>query len=376
MQSSALYLIWLFVLAASANCIAQQNNSFPSWALGPFIRPANGNPVIIPDTTTKFLDPMSGKKIAWEASDTFNPAAVVMNNKVYVLYRAEDNSAVGIGQRTSRLGLAFSNNGIDMHRRPVPVLYPANDKVKEFEWTGGCEDPRVAATPDGRYLVLYTEWNHKRPRLAAALSKDLIHWTKYGPIFAKAYGGKFANINTKSASIVTQMQNNKLFITKVKGKYWIYWGEEHVYAATSDDLVNWTPLTDPDGKLKIFMSPRQGYFDSDLTECGPPALLTKKGILLLYNGKNNATHGDKHYTSNTYSAGQVLFDAQQPDKILERLDKPFFTPTESFEKSGQYPAGTVFVEGLAYFKNQWMLYYGSADSRVGVAISKSSTGVE
>ncbi len=37
-----------------------------------------------------------------------------------------------------------------------------------------------------------------------------------------------------------------------------------------------------------------------------------------------------------------------------------------YEKTGQYIAGTTFAEGLVYFHDQWLLYYGCADSLVGV----------
>jgi predicted GH43/DUF377 family glycosyl hydrolase len=118
------------------------------------------------------------------------------------------------------------------------------------------------------------------------------------------------------------------------------------------------------------MSPRKGYFDSQLTECGPPAVLTEGGIVLMYNGKNlPGVEGDSLYTTNSYCAGQALFDAGDPAKLKARLDKPFLIPTEPFEKSGQYPAGTVFIEGLVYFQKKWFLYFGCADSRVGVAVA-------
>jgi predicted GH43/DUF377 family glycosyl hydrolase len=61
-------------------------------------------------------------------------------------------------------------------------------------------------------------------------------------------------------------------------------------------------------------------------------------------------------------------DLDDPLKVIERLDVPFFRPLEDFEKSGQYVDGTVFIEGLVYFKRKWYLYYGCADSQVGVAI--------
>ena len=124
-----------------------------------------------------------------------------------------------------------------------------------------------------------------------------------------------------------------------------------------------------DGELLKLIEPRQGKFDSSLTECGPPAIMTKDGILLLYNGKNEADERrDVNYTANSYCAGQVLFDLKDPTKVIGRLDKPFYVPEADFEKSGQYPAGTVFIEGLVYHNQKWFLYYGCADSRVAVAV--------
>ena len=362
-----LYVV-LFLLLCSLSCIAQQGQ-MPSWTLGPFVRPANVNPIISPRPSSKFLDPMSKKQVAWETSDVFNPAAAIRQNKIYVLYRAEDRSGMGIGMRTSRIGLAESTNGITMKRRPAPVMFPGNDTQKEFEWPGGCEDPRIAMTAEGTYVMMYTQWNKKVPRIGVATSKDLVHWTKHGPAFYKAYNGKFRDMATKSASIITRLVNGRQVMAKINGKYWMYWGERFINPATSTDLVNWTPMVDEKGELQQIVKTRDGYFDSDLTECGPPAVMTNDGILLLYNGKNKAAEGrDENYTANTYSAGQILFDKKDPTKVLQRLDKPFFVPTAPFEKSGQYPAGTVFLEGLVYYKHKWFLYYGCADSRVAVAV--------
>lgn len=357
----------LFLLSCCLHPIAQEQ--LPGWALGPFVRPANVNPVLSPDPKSVFPDPMSKTKVAWEASDVFNPAAVIKDNKIYVIYRAEDRSGIGIGNRTSRLGIAESTNGLTMKRQSTPVLFPTNDNQQEFEWPGGCEDPRIAVTSDGTYVMLYTQWNRKVPRLAVATSANLSSWTKHGPAFYKAYQGRFKDLASKSASIVTKLENGRQVIAKVNGKYMMYWGERFMNIATSDDLINWEPMLDEKGELKAVVRTRPNYFDSDLTECGPPAVITDKGILLLYNGKNKPGNGrDTAYTANTYAAGQVLFDINDPTKVIARLNKPFFIPTAPFEKSGQYPAGTVFVEGLVFFHNKWFLYYGCADSRVGVAV--------
>ena len=361
--------IFLFVIAVTA-----QSNKLPSWALGGFVRANKGiNPIISPNKQSLFFDSLLNKLVAWESNDAFNPAAIVYNGKVVVLYRAEDTSGVGIGFRTSRLGYASSKDGLHFQREKTPVFYPANDSQKQYEWPGGCEDPRVAVTENGTFVVFYTQWNRDVPRLGVATSNDLKHWTKHGPIFEDAYQGKFLNIPHKSASILTKLVNDKQLITKINGKYWLYWGELHVYAATSTNLVDWQPLVNAKGELIELMSPRKGYFDSELTECGPPAILTNKGIVLLYNGKNKAGNdGDKRFNANSYCAGQALFNKNNPAALITRLDVPFLRPREAFEKSGQYANGTVFVEGMAYFQKKWFLYYGCADSRVGVAVYNPS----
>lgn len=360
----------LLISLAVLPLFGYSQNVLPDWVLGGFVRPEKANPIITPNPSNQFDCPMQDKKIGWEESDVFNPAATVKDGKIYVLYRAEDNSATGIGKRTSRIGLAESEDGIHMKRRKTPVMYPDKDNMKEYEWEGGCEDPRVTMTEDGLYVMAYTSWNRKVARLCIATSRDLVKWEKHGPAFAKAYNGRFKDIFCKSGSMVTEIKNGKQVLTKIDGKYFMYWGEHAVYAATSDDLVNWTPILDEKNELATVIKPRPQYFDSALTECGPPAILTDKGIVLLYNGKNqtNDSKRDKRFTAGAYCAGQILTDPKEPLKVLQRLDVPFFRPMASFEKSGQYVDGTVFIEGLVFFKNKWYLYYGCADSQVSVAI--------
>lgn len=372
--NSILYLCTLVVLFTACNTKKQaekeQPNDLPKWALGKFVRPTIDHPVISPDTTTVFDCPMNKGNIRWEESDTFNPAAIAKDGKIVVLYRAEDNSGQGIGKRTSRIGYAETKDGVTMERRKTPVLFP-DDKFTELEHPGGCEDPRIAVTEDGTYVMFYTAWNRKTARLAVATSMDLINWDKHGLAFGKAYGGRFGDLFCKAASILTTIKNDKIVIEKLNGKYFMYWGEHSIYAATSDNLIDWDPVLDEKNELKVLASPRKGYFDSLLTECGPPALLTDDGIVLLYNGKNgnHDGKGDPNYPSGAYCAGQILFDAKDPYKIIGRLDTPFFYPEASFEKSGQYVQGTVFIEGLAYLNKKLYLYYGCADSQIGVAIS-------
>src|SRR5207249_4774695 len=141
--------------------------------------------------------------------------------------------------------------------------------------------------------------------LAVATSRDLITWTKHGPAFAKIAGGKYRNLESKSGAILTRVQGNRVIATKVNGKYWMYFNVPDILIATYDDLVDWTPLEDTDGRLVKVLSPRPGYFDSWLVEAGPPAIMTEHGILVIYNAGNSGAYGDPVFRRVSTRAGRL-----------------------------------------------------------------------
>ena len=337
------------------------------WLLG-FVKPP-ANPVLTADSSFTFQCPIRKSTVNWQKADVFNPASVVRHDTVFLLFRAEDNPAAELGGRTSRIGLAYSTDGIAFTKYPAPVLYPDNDDFRKWDYPGGVEDPRVVETSDGTYLMLYTSWNQDLARLSCATSKDLRHWRKQGSVFEKAYNGRFLNTWSKSGSVVTELRGGRLIAKKINGKYQMYWGELFMNLATSEDGIHWVPQLDEKGQLLQVFQPSPGQFDSHLVEPGPPALYTKNGILLMYNGKNLSGEGaSKDVAEGTYCGGQVLFDPEDPSRLISRLDSPFICPDLPHELSGQYTAGTTFTEGLVYFRNSWFLYYGTADSMVGVAV--------
>jgi predicted GH43/DUF377 family glycosyl hydrolase len=345
------------------------------WVIGPFTRPAEGNPVIAPRPESTFTDPILKAPVAWEALHTFNPAAVVRKGKVVVLYRAEDNSgAMEIGGHTSRLGLAESSDGIHFTRLGEPVFFPAEDDQKAREWPGGVEDPRLVEREDGTYVLTYTQWNRETYSVGIATSRDLMHWTKYGPAFLTAAGGKYAHLKYKSAGIVTHIVKDRLIAARISGMYWMYWGEGAIHIASSPDLIHWTPVEDQSAAPVELLRPRPGHFDSSFPETGPPPVLTSAGIVVLYNGKNAPGGGDPDLGPNAYAAGEALFDGINPMHLLTQTDGPVLKPELPYEKTGQYAAGTTFAEGLVWFHKQWFLYYGCADSLVAVATAPGAGG--
>jgi len=254
-----------------------------------------------------------------------------------MLYRAQD------AKGTSRFGYAESGDGIHFTRRAEPVFSPET----EYEKDGGVEDPRLVKL-DGAFYLTYTGYNKRDAQLCLATSKDLLHWERKG-VLLPAYKGNWNRGWTKSGAIVPQ---------KVNGKYWMYFlgtnaqKTDETGLATSTDLHHWTEAT-----TQPVLPNRAGKFDSRVAEPGPPPIITKDGILLIYNGADDKL---------VYRTGLALFSASDPGKLIWRSEEPVFAPEKAWEKSGRVP-NVVFVEGMVQKGGRYLLYYGGADKYVGVA---------
>jgi len=293
----------------------------------------SGNPILAPRVEAG----------SFEKACVYNPAAIVKDDKVWLLYRAEQGYYASYN---SRIGLAESTDGFTFERyRDNPVL--DIDESREEE-TRGCEDPRIIRLEDGRYFLTYTayagmdEKGHKIT-LAGALSNDLIHWEKIGRLVPG---------REKAGAIVQDF--------KWQGKYVMYFGEGLMKVAFSEDLRNWEVREQP------VLEPREGYFDSFLVEGGPPPIVTEEGILLIYNSSTAGIgyQGGRDWIS--YQPGFAVFDKDDPAKLLYRSDEPILRPTEYWEMYGKVNA-VIFTNALVNFKGKWLLYYGGADKSIGVA---------
>ncbi len=281
----------------------------------------------------------------WESVGTFNPSVVVRGDKIVMLYRAQDK------QGTSRLGYAESTDGIHFKLRDEPVLSP----VEDYEKDGGVEDPRLVQF-GGTYYLTYTGYNKKDAQLCLATSTDLVHWKRKG-IILPAYKGNWNIKWTKSGAIVPE---------KINGKYWMYFlgtstdNKDQAGLAYSSDLLHWTEAT----QMPV-LPVRPGKFDSRVAEPGPSPIVTPTAIVLIYNGADDNL---------VYRTGIAVFDRKDPRKLLWRSDQPFFAPEKQWEKVGQVP-NVVFVEGMIRRGSSYLLYYGAADTYVGVAVTPASPPV-
>ncbi len=269
------------------------------------------------------------------SAGTFNPAAIRIGEKIVLLYREQDRNGV------SRIGYASSRDGSHFEVKAGPVFVPE----APYEKNGGVEDPRLLKIGNTYYMT-YTGYNKHDAQLCLATSKDLVHWQRKG-ILLPAYKGKWNVGWTKSGAIVRE---------KIHGKYWMYYlgtgpdKRDYMGVASSDDLLHWTDALD-----HPVLPRRAGQWDSRVMEPGPPPVLTDQGILLIYNGADEKL---------VYSTGWVLFDKNDPTRVLARASSPFIRPELQWEKQGQVP-NVIFTEGLIPEKDGFLLYYGAADKYIG-----------
>jgi len=310
------------------------------WEMGPFVK--HEEPVLRPTPDSRFQCPVRGKEVRWEEQNVYNPAAVVRDGKVYLLYRADDKSPDLKWGRTCRIGLAHSEDGIHFTRHPTPVLYPDNDEWKRYEWEGGCEDLHIVQGEDGVYYMNYTTWNGSGDTMSVATSRDLYRWTRHGPAFRKAAPDKVPG--SRTGVVVSRREGDRLIAAKINGKYWMYY--THPCAlAWSDNLIDWTRA----GK-SVWGGGR---------EAGAIALRRDDGILLMTQGG--------HPSLGAWVLRQALIDLNDLKTVLKEQKEPFLYPEYDWEKKG-FTGDTTVANGLVPFKGRWMLYYGAADRCIGLAM--------
>lgn len=296
-----------------------------------FKRLAN-NPIIMPNPNN-----------SWESRATFNPAAIDLEGKVHILYRAlsDDN--------TSTIGYAVSQDGEKITERLAePIYIPREDfETKKMERVNsGCEDPRLTKIGSNLYIC-YTAFDGIGPPRVAVTSigeKDFLlrRWKWKKPELITPKG-----VDDKDACI---------FPEKVGSKYLVL---HRIGTDICGDFLKTLDFkTEKVNKCIRIFGPRPGMWDSAKVGITAPPIKTKNGWLLLYHAVSKNHH--------TYRIGAALLDPKDPTIILSRSTDPIFSPEEPFEKEGivnnvVFPCGMIVRDGLLY------IYYGAADKVTGVA---------
>ncbi len=293
-----------------------------------------GNPIISPVL-----------ELDWQASGTFNPAAIYEDGKAHILYRAQSRDG------TSTFGYASSRDGLHIDENlDYPVYFPRVDFEKKPHPFGnsGCEDPRLTKIGN-RYYVLYTAYNGvSSPRVAlSSIGVDDFlakRWNWDLPKLISLQG-----VDDKDACVVEgKTKNTYIWFHRLGDSIWIEI-TDHINLDENNALAG-----------SVLVYPRPDKWDSlKLGIAGPP-FETKEGWLLLYHGVSKE--------GSVYKVGTLLLDLHNPTKVLARIDEPIFEPEMPYELEGQIP-NVVFPCGQVIIKDMLYVYYGGGDKVVGVATS-------
>ncbi|KON31142.1 hypothetical protein AC482_01840 [miscellaneous Crenarchaeota group-15 archaeon DG-45] len=264
---------------------------------------------------------------AWESRMVFNAAAVYLDKRVHILYRAigEDN--------VSRIGYASSSDGYHIEERlPYPILEPA-DSYERY----GCEDPRL--TPlDGRCIMTYTAL---RGRVRSVFQIAMTFISEDDLVRKRWNWGErwlpFPGICNKDAVV---------FPRRINGRYVMYHRiEPHVCIAYSDDLRRWYDI-------KAVMEPRMENWDCLKIGAAGPPIEVEEGWLFIYHGVD---------FERFYRLGVALIDRRNPETVLGRSEVPILEPVEDYERFGKVP-NVVFSCASVKLDDQLIIYYGAADT--------------
>ncbi len=272
------------------------------------------------------------KENNWEKGAVFNCAAIYHNDLVHMVYRATDITSNGQeGKYINSLGYAVSSDGIFFNRLEQPIL--KNTVPQELR---GPEDPRIVKI-DNTFYMMYTGYGGRFDgdyRICLATSKNLIKWRRHGVMFDEP---------NKDASLFPEKINNK----------YIMFHRRHpsIWIAYSDNLKNWQNHT-----VVMNPVPNSKWENIKVGIAGPP-IKTPQGWLLIYHGVGSGPR---------YSLGIALLDLENPSKVIARQSEPILEPELDWEIDGYVP-NVVFSCGQAIIDNQVFVYYGGADTAIGVA---------
>lgn len=323
--------------------------SRPNFLLTRFPSESNPKPILIPR-----------KEVSWEGGAVFNPTVICANGKFIMLYRTFPSNLRDGESRLYRpghklinnisfIGIANSRNGKEFTCRDEPFIKPS-----EVYDMYGCEDPRVTKFEDYFYITytaidapLWKKYKKPNVRIALARTKDFVTVEKLGIVGP--------TVKSKAACIWPERINNKIGFAYTE------------YADSTNSSI----------KIKYFDSVNQLLETDDWSdgltmigaerwlhrgpELGAVPLKTKGGWLLIFSSES---------MTDSWSVSAALFDLDEPQKMIGRSNGFMLESATDYERNGLVP-NVVFPSGAVLVEDEIWVYYGAADTVIGLAMAKT-----
>jgi predicted GH43/DUF377 family glycosyl hydrolase len=296
----------------------------------------------------------------------------------------------------SRIGIARVRFNADGDPEGVERLGIALEPEADYEKRpdgGGCEDPRITfVEPLQRYIMTYTAFSDRGPRIALASSKDLFHWERMGlATFGPYKDLEFSDVDDKDASIFPvaipnpsghpelALIHRPLFPGTRPEETACHPAKRELDLDRESIWISYCPMSlggpEP-GELGRFTSHHRlaspvSPWERLKIGGGTPPIFTRHGWLIVYHGVSDLPHPGTTAHKLCYSAGVMLLTKEHPQIIRYRSTEPVLTPSLPQECQGTV-ANVVFPSGIDRrddigMPNRFDVYYGMADNRIGVA---------
>ena len=241
--------------------------------------------------------------------------------------------------------------------------------VPEEPWEAkGVEDPRITHLPElDLFVMTYTAYGPQGPRVALAASPNLERWNRYGLALFEGELGAFDN---KDAVVfpepVTAPDGRRAYAllhrpaNEERPGIWISF-------ADADDVER-----DPRSLARLDRHRRVAGPEHPWEElkigAGTPPLRIEEGWLLIHHGvAGELVPGVDLQPRVRYCAGAMLLDADEVWRVRARTPQPLLEPEAPAEREG-IVANVVFPTAIDVRADGTAdVYYGMADSRIGVA---------
>lgn len=300
----------------------------------------------------------------------------------------------------SRVGLArvIIEDGVPVGVEREGVVLAPDRGWERGAANAGVEDPRTTWIEAlGCHVMTYVAFGPLGPRTAIAVSNDLREWRRLGPVlflFDDALDmdlNLFHNKDTvffpepvtgpdgEPALAVlhrpmwdldeTRMgQGIRLpaGITDPRQSIWISYVPLAAAQADVSALTLW-------GGHRFLAGPEYAFEELKIGG-GPAPLRVPEGWLVIHHGVTGELGRAFEQQRNVnYAAGAMLLDADDPTRVIARTSEPLLAPETAEERAGIVP-NVVFPTAIERVGDDWFVFYGMADSKIGVARLERTDG--
>jgi beta-1,2-mannobiose phosphorylase / 1,2-beta-oligomannan phosphorylase len=281
-------------------------------------------------------EPILGPASVPGYNTVFNPGACIVGDQTVLALRVEDRRGM------SAIHIARSADGINGWVLDDEPLLVGDAADATCEW--GFEDARLTRLDEmGVYAIACTAYGRGGPCVFLATTTD------------------FRTVERIGIVIPPEDKNAAVFPRRIGDEWRLLHrpvvhqtGAADVWISSSNDLRTW-------GGARHVMGCRPGgWWDSRRIGTGPPPLETEAGWLLIYHGVRDTTSGS------LYRVGLALLDLDEPHRVVARSDRWVLAPETPWERRGDVP-NVVFPTGVTVVDGSVRLYYGAADTCVGIA---------